>query len=127
MGIDTTAQNLADGSGVSRYNLVTAGQIVRLLEYMRSRSDLFPAYRDALPIAGVDGTLENRLRGTPAEGRARAKTGTLNGVTTLSGYVDSAEGEPLAFSVLVEFYVGSSAPRRAVQDSIVAALARFRR
>jgi D-alanyl-D-alanine carboxypeptidase/D-alanyl-D-alanine-endopeptidase (penicillin-binding protein 4) len=67
------------------------------------------------------------MRGTAAAGRARAKTGTLNGVTALSGYVPSAEGERLAFSMMVEFYAGSAAPRRAVQDSIVAALAAFRR
>lgn len=127
VGIDTTAQMLADGSGVSRYNLVTARQIVALLRYMTTRDDLFPSYRAALPVAGVDGTLENRMRGTAAEGRAGAKTGTLNGVTALSGYVPSADGERLAFSLMMEFYTGSSAPRRAVQDSIVAALARFRR
>ncbi|HYO45177.1 MAG TPA: D-alanyl-D-alanine carboxypeptidase, partial [Gemmatimonadota bacterium] len=62
-----------------------------------------------------------------AEGRARAKTGTLNGVTALSGYVPSADGERLAFSMIIEFYAGSTAPRRAVQDSIVVALAGFRR
>lgn len=127
VGIDTTAQMLADGSGVSRYNLVTARQIVALLHYMTTRDDLFPSYRAALPVAGVDGTLETRMRGTAAEGRAGAKTGTLNGVTALSGYVPSADGERLAFSLMTEFYTGSSAPRRAVQDSIVAALARFRR
>jgi D-alanyl-D-alanine carboxypeptidase/D-alanyl-D-alanine-endopeptidase (penicillin-binding protein 4) len=127
VGIDTTAQMLADGSGVSRYNLVTARQIVALLRYMTTRDDLFPTYLAALPIAGVDGTLEGRMRGTAAEGRAGAKTGTLNGVTALSGYVPSADGERLAFSLMMEFYTGSSAPRRAVQDSIVAALARFRR
>lgn len=127
VGVDTTAQRLADGSGVSRYNLVTARQVVALLAYMPSRTDLFPAFLDALPVAGVDGTLEERMRGTAAAGRARAKTGTLNGVTALSGYVPSAEGERLAFSLMVEFYAGSAAPRRAVQDSIVAALARFRR
>ena len=127
VGIDTTAQMLADGSGVSRYNLVTARQIVALLQYMTTRADLFPVYRAALPVAGVDGTLESRLRGTAAEGRAGAKTGTLNGVTALSGYVPSADGERLAFSLMMEFYTGSSAPRRAAQDSIVAALARFRR
>jgi len=106
---------------------VTARQIVTLLDYMSRRPDLFPAYLDALPLAGVDGTLEGRMGGTAAEGRARAKTGTLNGVTALSGYVPSADGERLAFSLLMEFYVGSSGPRRAVQDSVVAALAGFRR
>jgi D-alanyl-D-alanine carboxypeptidase/D-alanyl-D-alanine-endopeptidase (penicillin-binding protein 4) len=127
VGVDTTAQRLADGSGVSRYNLVTARQIVDLLAYMSSRDDLFPAYLEALPVAGVDGTLEGRMRGTSAQGRARAKTGTLNGVAALSGYVPTADGERLAFSMMIEFYTGSSEPRRAVQDSIVAALAGFRR
>ncbi len=126
-GIDTTAFVLADGSGVSRYNLVTPGQIVRVLRFLAGRDDLAPAFLPALPVAGVDGTLGDRMKGTPAEGRARAKTGTLSGVTALSGYVPSADGERIAFSLLFEFFDGSSAPRRAVQDSIVAALARFRR
>jgi D-alanyl-D-alanine carboxypeptidase/D-alanyl-D-alanine-endopeptidase (penicillin-binding protein 4) len=127
VGLDTTAFLLADGSGVSRYNVVTTGQIARLLEYMAARDDLAAAWIAALPIAGVDGTLENRLRGTAAEGRARAKTGTLQGVTALSGYTATADGERLAFSLLMEFFVGPAGPPRAVQDSIVARLARFRR
>jgi len=127
VGIDTTAVRLADGSGVSRYNLVTAGQIVRLLTYMAGRPDLFDAYFDALPLAGVDGTLENRMRGTPAEGVTRAKTGSLAGVSALSGYVPSIGGETLAFSVLMEFFVGPTDPRRALQDSIVVELRRFSR
>lgn len=127
VGLDTLAFRLADGSGVSRYNLVTARQILRLLGWMTSRPDLAPAWLEALPVAGVDGTLEDRLEGTAAEGRARAKTGTLSGVTALSGYVASASGERLAFSLVLEFFVGPAGPRRAVQDSVVAALARFRR
>jgi D-alanyl-D-alanine carboxypeptidase/D-alanyl-D-alanine-endopeptidase (penicillin-binding protein 4) len=127
VGLDTTGFLLADGSGVSRYNLVTAGQIVRLLEYMADRDDLAPAWISALPIVGVDGTLENRLDGTAAEGRVRAKTGTLQGVTALSGYTATAHGERLAFSLLMEFFVGPAGPRRAIQDSIVARIVRFRR
>lgn len=127
VGVDTTAVRLADGSGVSRYNLVTAGQIVAVLRYMAGCQDLFPAFRDALPIAGVDGTLEERMVGTPAEAVARAKTGSLSGVTTLSGYVPAADGERLAFSVLMEFFTGSTDARRALQDSIVVELRRFSR
>ena len=127
VGIDTTAMVLADGSGVSRYNLVTAGQIVDLLVYMAGREDLAPAFLTALPVAGVDGTLEDRMRGTAAERAVRAKTGSLSGVSALSGYVSTAGGERLAFSLLMEFFPGSVAPRRAVQDSIVAALAGLRR
>lgn len=126
-GLDTTRMRLADGSGVSRYNLVTARSIVGLLSVMHARADLRPIWRSALPVAGVDGTLEERMRGTPAEGRARAKTGTLAGVTALSGYVPSATGEELAFSIVFEFFTGPATPRRAVQDSVVAALSRFAR
>lgn len=127
VGLDTLAFRLADGSGVSRYNLVTARQIVRVLAHMADRADLAPAWLAALPVAGVDGTLEDRMEGTTAEGRARAKTGTLAGVTALSGYVHGADDEQLAFSILIEFFVGPAGPRRAVQDAIVAALASFAR
>ncbi|MGH7589188.1 MAG: D-alanyl-D-alanine carboxypeptidase/D-alanyl-D-alanine endopeptidase [Gemmatimonadota bacterium] len=127
VGIDTTSMVLADGSGVSRYNLVTARQVVDLLAYMAGREDLAPAFFTALPIAAVDGTLEDRMQGTAAERAARAKTGSLSGVSALSGYVMTAGGEQLAFSLLMEFFPGSAAPRRAVQDSIVAALAGLRR
>ena len=112
---------------MSRYNLVTARQIVTLLDYVDRREDLAPHFRDALPIAGVDGTLDERMIGTAAEARARAKTGSLSGVSALSGYVPSATGERLAFSIMMEFFVGPTASRRAVQDSIVATLAAFRR
>lgn len=127
VGLDTLGFRLADGSGVSRYNLVTARQIVRLLDYMAGRPDLAAAWLDALPVAGVDGTLDGRMENSAAAGRARAKTGTLSGVTAISGYVPSAAGERLAFSIIMEFFVGPSGPRRAVQDAIVDALARFAR
>lgn len=126
-GIDTLALRLADGSGVSRYNLVTARQVVALLAAMAARDSLAAVYSAALPVAAVDGTLEERLAGTPAAGVARAKTGSLEGVSSLSGYVPTATGERLAFSIMMEFFTGPSAPRRALQDSIVAALAGFRR
>ena len=77
---------LADGSGVSRYNLVTVRQLVTLLVYMAQRDDLGPAFFAALPVAGVDGTLSNRVRGTAAERSVRAKTGSLASVSALSGY-----------------------------------------
>lgn len=127
VGIDTLAFHLADGSGVSRYNLVTVAQIVRLLAYMAERDRLAPVYTTALPIAGVDGTLEDRMQDTPAAGRARAKTGSLSGVSALSGYVPSADGERLAFAIVMEFFAGPAGPRRALQDAIVVELSKFRR
>ncbi|MBA3584461.1 MAG: D-alanyl-D-alanine carboxypeptidase/D-alanyl-D-alanine-endopeptidase, partial [Gemmatimonadetes bacterium] len=127
VGLDTLSIRLADGSGVSRYNLVTARQIVRLLAYMANRDDLAAVYAAALPIAGLDGTLEDRMAGTPAEGHARAKTGSLSGVSALSGYAPAADGERLAFSIVMEFFAGPTTPVRAVQDSLVVELTKFRR
>jgi D-alanyl-D-alanine carboxypeptidase/D-alanyl-D-alanine-endopeptidase (penicillin-binding protein 4) len=69
-----------------------------------SRHRLFEAYRNALPIAGVDGTLEKRMKGTAAAGNVRAKTGSLRYVFTMSGYVTTASGERLAFSIMLNNY-----------------------
>ncbi|MDQ5844980.1 MAG: D-alanyl-D-alanine carboxypeptidase, partial [Acidobacteriota bacterium] len=94
---------LNDGSGLSRGDMVTPEATLQLLTYMR-RHRYATAFRDALPIAGVDGTLRNRLKGTPAENNLRAKTGTLSSATSLSGYVTTAAGEELVFSIIVNNY-----------------------
>jgi D-alanyl-D-alanine carboxypeptidase/D-alanyl-D-alanine-endopeptidase (penicillin-binding protein 4) len=90
----------ADGSGLSRYNLVAPAFLVALLE-REARSPHGAVYEAALPVAGRDGTLASRMRGTPMEGNVRAKTGTLSGVRGLSGYVTTAAGERMAFSMIV--------------------------
>jgi D-alanyl-D-alanine carboxypeptidase/D-alanyl-D-alanine-endopeptidase (penicillin-binding protein 4) len=115
---------MADGSGLSRHNLITADTTVRLLIYM-SRHRYAVPFRDALPIAGIDGTLKNRMKGTPAAGNVRAKTGTINTVATLSGYVTSAAGERLAFSILLNNYTEAPGERRIYLDSIAVMLASF--
>ena len=89
-----------EGSGLSRRALVTPDAIVGLLKFM-DRHRYADIYREALPIAGVDGTLRNRMKGTAAEGNVRAKTGTIGYVNTLSGYVTTAAGERLAFSLML--------------------------
>jgi D-alanyl-D-alanine carboxypeptidase/D-alanyl-D-alanine-endopeptidase (penicillin-binding protein 4) len=94
---------LEEGSGLSRRDVITPRATVALLSYM-SRSRWAEAYRNALPVAGVDGTLQNRMKGTPAAGNVRAKTGSLRYVYTLSGYVTSAAGERLAFSIMLNNY-----------------------
>ena len=91
-GIAENEVALNDGSGLSRNDLISANATVQLLTYM-SKHKYFAQFRDALPIAGVDGTLRTRMRGTPAEGNVRAKTGSLSSVASLSGYVTSAAGE----------------------------------
>ena len=82
---------------------------------------------EALPIAGMDGTLKNRMKGTEAEGILRAKTGTLSGASCLSGFVYTQDGEPLVFTIMMNNYVGSSATARRAQDEIGAVLAGFSR
>jgi len=127
LGIDTTNIVIADGSGVSRYNLTSASTITALLEAMKRRTDLFPAWYASLPVAGRSGTIARRMRGTPAEGNIRAKTGTLSGVSALSGYVTTADGEELAFSILMQNYPSRAGAYRRAQDRIGALLAGMKR
>lgn len=123
-GIGPREVVVADGSGLSRHNLITADATMRLLVYM-SRHRYSSAFREALPIAGVDGTLKNRLKGTPAAANLRAKTGTINTVATLSGYVTSAAGERLVFSILLNHYPEAPSERRVYIDAIAVAIASF--
>jgi D-alanyl-D-alanine carboxypeptidase/D-alanyl-D-alanine-endopeptidase (penicillin-binding protein 4) len=127
MGIDSAAVRVADGSGVSRYNLTSASALIRLLEGMHADSVLFRPFYHSLPIAGVDGTIGRRMRGSAADGNLRAKTGTLSGVTSLSGYVRTAEGELLAFSMLMQDFASGGDGYRAIQNRIGALLASLRR
>jgi D-alanyl-D-alanine carboxypeptidase/D-alanyl-D-alanine-endopeptidase (penicillin-binding protein 4) len=127
LGIDTTKFNMVDGSGLSFYDLLTTDMISQLLEGMARRKDLFPLYRESLPIAGVDGTLRNRMKKTPAEGNLRAKTGTINGVSSLSGYVQTLDGETLVFSMTMQNFMYPTRLYQRAQDKIGALLAGFSR
>ena len=119
-GIQEGDVRLEEGSGLSRGALVTPNATVELLRFMH-RHRLAATFREALPEAGVDGTLRNRMKGTPAFRNVRAKTGTLRYVNTLSGYVTTAAGEPLVFSLMLNNYDGPGA--RAALDAIVVMLA----
>jgi D-alanyl-D-alanine carboxypeptidase/D-alanyl-D-alanine-endopeptidase (penicillin-binding protein 4) len=115
---------LNDGSGLSRNDMITANATVQLLTYM-SKHKYFGQFRDALPIAGVDGTLRTRMRGTPAENNLRAKTGSLSSVASLSGYVTTAAGEHFVFSMMLNNYPDASALRHDSIDAIAILLASF--
>ena len=123
-GIDTGLMVLTDGSGLSRRDLVTADSMLKLLIYM-DRHRFAKAFREALPIAGVDGTLKNRMKGTLAANNVRAKTGSLPTIASLSGYVTSAAGERLAFAIMVNNYTDESIARRSYIDDIAVLLASF--
>ncbi|MGW0519753.1 D-alanyl-D-alanine carboxypeptidase/D-alanyl-D-alanine endopeptidase [Crossiella sp. NPDC003009] len=104
LGVPPAAHRLVDGSGLSRMDMVTADQLSALLAAARTRP-WYPVWHHSLPVAGkadrlVGGTLRNRLRGTPAEGKVRAKTGSLTGVSALSGYVTGSDGRDLVFAVV---------------------------
>ena len=123
-GLDPTTLNLTDASGLSRNDLVTADATLQLLTYMR-RHRYATAFREALPVAGVDGTLRNRMKGTIAQNNLRAKTGTLSTAASLSGYVTSASGEELVFSIIVNNYPDGVNPPSVCIDPIAVLLASF--
>jgi D-alanyl-D-alanine carboxypeptidase/D-alanyl-D-alanine-endopeptidase (penicillin-binding protein 4) len=123
-GVNLTPLSLTDGSGLSRNDMVTPEASVQLLIYM-SRHRFANSFREALPVAGVDGTLRNRMRGTVAENNVRAKTGSLSSAATLSGYVTTAAGENLAFSIMVNNYPEDTEVRALCIDPIAVLLASF--
>jgi D-alanyl-D-alanine carboxypeptidase/D-alanyl-D-alanine-endopeptidase (penicillin-binding protein 4) len=100
LGVTDGDDVLTDGSGLSTNNLVTPRTVVTLLQYA-IHQPWGPDFMATLPIAGVDGTLEDRLKGTPASGLIQAKTGGLEHVHALSGYATTLGGEYLVFSIFV--------------------------
>jgi D-alanyl-D-alanine carboxypeptidase/D-alanyl-D-alanine-endopeptidase (penicillin-binding protein 4) len=121
-GVTSSDAAYRDGSGLSRHDYVTPRAIVKVLDAMR-RSPWFPTYRDALPIAGVDGTIGGRMRGTPAEGNVRAKTGTVDKARSLSGYVTTADGHLVLFSLLSNNFTVPNREVERVQDLLLTTLA----
>jgi D-alanyl-D-alanine carboxypeptidase/D-alanyl-D-alanine-endopeptidase (penicillin-binding protein 4) len=124
-GVQPDGFIIRDGSGLSDSDLLTPETIVRVLDRIQ-RDTAFATYYNALPIAGVDGTLDKRMKGTPAEGNVRAKTGTLAKARNLSGYVTTADGERLIFSVLANNTTAPGSMVTGVADQIGAALAAYR-
>ncbi|HEX8713466.1 MAG TPA: D-alanyl-D-alanine carboxypeptidase/D-alanyl-D-alanine-endopeptidase, partial [Terracidiphilus sp.] len=99
IGIAPNEVQFADGSGLSRQTLVTPGAVMKLLQF-NARQPYFKWFYDALPVAGVDGTLADRFHNTPLQGRIHAKTGSLEHVNTLSGYMDLPGDRRLAFVII---------------------------
>jgi len=122
-GIQKGETFFEEGSGLSRDNLATPNATVTLLQFM-NRHKCAEDYLAALPIAGVDGTLRNRMKGTPAAGNVRAKTGTLRWANSISGFVTTAAGEHLVFSLMLNRY-HELRPARGDLDTIVVMLAGF--
>ncbi len=106
--MDTDGLFLIDGSGLSRYNAVTANQFTFLLQYMYKNSKYLKSFYNSLPVAGKSGTLRNRCKGTTAEGNLRAKSGTLYKVKSYAGYFKNKSGRRIAFAIIVNNYLCNS-------------------
>ncbi len=119
VGLEPKDYRFVDGSGVSHYNLVSAELLVSILKYFcKEKPGLFEILYNSFPITGIDGTLENRMRKTKAENNVHAKTGTLSGVSTLSGYLTNKKKHTIAFSILMQNFVGSASKAKKLQDEI---------
>lgn len=121
-GIAPTSFAVRDGSGLSRHNYIAPDAIVRILDAMR-KSEHFAVFRGSLPVAGVDGTIRNRMRDTPAAGNVHAKTGFVDKARSLSGYVTTADGRLLIFSLLCNNWTTPSREVDEVADAIAVRLA----
>ena len=125
-GIAADGQQIVDGSGLARRNVMAAETLVLVLQRMYDADPNSP-WMAALPVAGVDGTLASRMRGTPAERNVRAKTGSMSNIRSLAGYVTSADGERLAFVIMLNDFEGTGAAALQAIDAIAVRLATFRR
>ncbi|UTE76960.1 D-alanyl-D-alanine carboxypeptidase/D-alanyl-D-alanine-endopeptidase [Rossellomorea sp. KS-H15a] len=126
-GLNIDTMRLRDGSGISHVTNVPANELSKLL-YSVQQEDWFPVYLNSLPIAGASnrlegGTLRNRMKGTLAEGNVKAKTGTITGVTALSGYVTTKDGKDLVFSILLNNFMGGNL--RDIEDKIAVTLSEY--
>lgn len=125
-GVPSGDVRFEEGSGLSRNNLATPNATIALLQFMNRHAEA-DAYRNALPVAGVDGTLRNRMKDPPAAGNVRAKTGSLRWANSLSGHVTTAAGERLIFCVMLNRYAAPDAEHsgRAEIDRMAVMLAEF--
>lgn len=118
IGVDTGRMHVSDGSGLSRRNLITPYQLAAVLRNMYTGRHQ-EVYLESLALAGDEGTLQNRFRGSIADGRVMAKTGYVGFVRTLSGYVDTADNKQLIFTFMVNNFTTSTSVINELQDSII--------
>jgi D-alanyl-D-alanine carboxypeptidase/D-alanyl-D-alanine-endopeptidase (penicillin-binding protein 4) len=126
IGVDPAGLAVADGSGLSWRNLATARQLAETLRAMERHPHAAEFY-NSLPIAGLDGTMANRLTEPPAAGNARAKTGYINRTRAMAGYVTCRDGRRLAFALIANNYLVPTARINALHDAVVQALAGWER
>jgi len=127
IGGNASELKVFDGSGLSKMDLISPNTIVRTLEYMHNSPVCAPEFIVSLPIAGVDGTLKTRLVYDLTKRRVRAKTGTINSVSSLSGFLYTRDKEPLVFSMLMNGFRVSGESVHLIQDKICYILSNFSR
>ncbi len=125
-GIAADAQQLIDGSGLSRRDAIAPEAVLAVLRRMWDPAGASP-FMTALPIAGIDGSLSGRMKGTAAEGTVRAKTGTMSNVRSMAGYATTKDGEHLAFVMMANNFEGSGAQANEALDRMAVRLASFSR
>ena len=121
IGANPNDYEIMDGSGVSLYNYISPWLMLQYLKYAYHNRDFFPVFFDALPVAGVDGTLKYRMYKTPAFRRIHAKTGTVSGISSLAGYAMRKDGTKYAF-VIINQNILKSRSARSFQDKICSIL-----
>ena len=117
-GVDTQGMVIIDGSGLSRDNRVSPDQFSQVLLAAYRDPRIFQDYLQALPVGGMNGTLRNRLGSRDIIGKVKAKTGSMHGISSLSGYVETKNGKTLAFSIVVNGFVGALYPYRSMEDKL---------
>ncbi|BBD60766.1 D-alanyl-D-alanine carboxypeptidase/D-alanyl-D-alanine-endopeptidase [Nostoc sp. HK-01] len=126
LGVNPNTYSVVDGSGLSRKDLISPEALVQVLQVIAASPEA-KVFRASLPVAGVSGTLQGRFRNTSAQGIVQAKTGTLKGAISLSGYIDSPQFEPLAFSIIVNQSEQPASTIRQAMDDVVILLTQLRR
>jgi len=121
LGLRPEDYYVADGSGLSLYNYVSAELMVRMLRYAAQNEQILAHLKPTLPVAGMDGTLKNRMKDTPARGNVCAKTGTLTGISSLAGYLTAPNGHRLCFAIINQGLMKASRGRD-FQDKVCTVL-----
>ncbi len=128
VGLNVEKMVIVDGSGLSRYNLVSAHHFLEFLSWMHKQFSCCSEFMSSLPISGTDGSLVRRMKNAELKGKVRAKTGAMTGISSLSGYLSTKDGELLAFSILQNGFTGKvSEYKTKIEDEICAFLVNFSR
>jgi len=127
IGVSRNQYEILEGSGLTRFNYVTSDLYIQLLKYLFDQEKTFDYFYNTLPIGGVDGTLKDRMINTEAEKNVHAKTGTINSVSTLTGYAVSRDSELLIFYIAMNGFGMNNKPIRKKQDSICELICKFSR